>query len=747
MSAVSRRYLFGPYILDPARGILLRHGVRVPLTPRMVDLLAIFVAQPGELFDKDQLIKRVWAGTVVEENNLARQVSSLRKALGETAGSREYIATVPGVGYRFVAPVTVFDESAVAEPSPAPVPGWWRQPVFASIAVLVVVTTVAAIVLDFRARNASDVPSTSRSMSQFTFGGGLQQDPAWSPDGRRLAFASDRQGTMDLWVQTIGAQEPTRLTTSAAREWQPSWSPDGREIAFRSDDAGGGLFVVPAAGGMPRKISDFGDRPQWSPNGDLILFSNAMVRTGARRLFVVSPAGGAAREIASAVVAPLIASGWATSVDATWYPDGKRVSIWGRADGRWTLVTAAVASGFSTSSEIPDAILRTIDESRLRLGRFVWARSARFLYFEGQSGDTRNLWRVSVDPSTLAWTGAPERLTVDIGDESEVALSGDGTRLAFTVRSQRTRVWSLGFNPAIGRIVGRQDPLTASSSGQFDVDTSADGSRLAYRSVRGGRSEMRELSTGDGVDRVLLVSTEWSPSTPRWSSDGRRIAFARPDSASRPTRNVVAVLSSPDSGEQRLTLPNDVVFRPWDWSADGTTILGDCREAPGESMGICATPAPGRASEAARLHLLLRDRTKHLFGPRFSPDQRWISFVAIDVKGSTTSRVYVAPVSGGAWVPVSDGRSFDDKPRWAPDGRSIYFVSDRDGYLNVVGRRFDPAAGVPVGDTFPVTSFNNSRRGLPSNIAQAEFAVARHRLFLPLTETEADIWTLDHVDR
>src|SRR5260221_13362843 len=118
-------------------------------------------------------------------------------------------------------------------------------------------------------------------------------------------------------------------------------------------------------------------------------------------------------------------------------------------------------------------------------------------------------------------------------------------------------------------------------------------------------------------------------------------------------------------------------MRPSDWAADGSTILGDCRAVPGESTGICSIPA-GEAA-GPRLRVLVHDPTKNLFGPRYSPDQRWMSFVAVDVKGSTPARVYVAPVDGGPWIPISDGPSFDDKPRWAPDGRAVYFLSDRNG--------------------------------------------------------------------
>jgi Tol biopolymer transport system component len=721
----------------------------VPLTPRTFELLVALVERAGDVLDKNELIRRVWGATIVEENNLARQISSLRKALGETAGQREYVATVPGVGYRFVAPVVASDEPLPLPPLPPESqtpPTIWMTPRVLAGASLLVLVAVAVGGLLSRTRILNSAPQ--RSMQQFTFGGGLHHDPAWSPDGRAIAFASDRVGVTNIWVQKIDGSEPVRVTTSPDRDSQPDWSPDGRLLTYKSEASGGGIFVVPIEGGQPRRVSSFGDRPRWSPTGDWILFSNATVRTGARRLFVVAAAGGEPREIAADAIRPMIAPTWLHSVDASWYPDGQRISIWGRTDGRWTFVTVPLFGGAPVYSQIPEAVLQEMENTSLTLGKFVWAGSRKFVYFEGQSGDTRNVWRVGIKPASLAWTGAPERLTVDVGQETDIKLSSDGTRLAFTVRNPRTRVWSIPFDSSLGRMTGDADALTASSTGEVGVDTLPDGSRLAYRSLRPGRSEVREFRTSSQEDRILLVSNEWTPSSPRWSTDGRRLAYSRAEaSGARPPRHMVALYTPDEQHEQLLTLPGSSWFRPSDWSRDGATILGDCREAPADVTRVCTIPAPEIASNSTRPITLLRDATRHLYGPRFSPDQRWVSFVAVAATGATTTQLYAAPVDGGPWVPITDGQSFDDKPRWSPDGRAIYFVSDRNGFLNVSGRRFDPSDGRAVGEPFPVTTFNNAGRGLPASISQIEFAVTRKNLFVPLTETDADVWVLDRVDQ
>src|SRR6185295_12233215 len=82
---------------------LLREGEPVPLTPKVFDILVTLVEHGGQVVAKDDLMKRVWPNTFVEEGNLTQNISLLRKALGETAGGVQFIETVPRRGYRFVA--------------------------------------------------------------------------------------------------------------------------------------------------------------------------------------------------------------------------------------------------------------------------------------------------------------------------------------------------------------------------------------------------------------------------------------------------------------------------------------------------------------------------------------------------------------------------------------------------------------------------------------------------------------------
>src|SRR5687767_14343310 len=115
-------YEFGSFRLDPLKRRLSRDGEPLRLTPKAFDLLLVLVEERGRTVEKDELLEKVWAGTVVEENNLNQNITALRKSLGDSRQDSQYIATVPGVGYRFVAEVKKVDaDVSVAAPTPVKV--------------------------------------------------------------------------------------------------------------------------------------------------------------------------------------------------------------------------------------------------------------------------------------------------------------------------------------------------------------------------------------------------------------------------------------------------------------------------------------------------------------------------------------------------------------------------------------------------------------------------------------------------
>ena len=119
-------YAFGPFLLNPVNRLLLREGRRVSLTPKAFDTLLLLVEGRGDLLSKQQLMNALWPDSFVEEANLAQQIATLRKSLGEAPGGPSYIETLPKRGYRFSTPVTIVESESetgkVERPSLAVMP-------------------------------------------------------------------------------------------------------------------------------------------------------------------------------------------------------------------------------------------------------------------------------------------------------------------------------------------------------------------------------------------------------------------------------------------------------------------------------------------------------------------------------------------------------------------------------------------------------------------------------------------------
>lgn len=120
---MQERFAFGPFVLNPEAGTLLRQGVPVPIGYRALLLLTELVRHPGEVLTKTDLMDVAWPGTAVEESNLSVQIGSLRKLLGPTSDGLEWIATIARVGYRFAGEIGKLNDMTVgrnpSEPGPS----------------------------------------------------------------------------------------------------------------------------------------------------------------------------------------------------------------------------------------------------------------------------------------------------------------------------------------------------------------------------------------------------------------------------------------------------------------------------------------------------------------------------------------------------------------------------------------------------------------------------------------------------
>jgi Tol biopolymer transport system component len=355
--------------------------------------------------------------------------------------------------------------------------------------------------------------------TRLTFGPGLQTDPAFSPDGKFIAFASDRAGNFDIWVQALsGGSEPVQVTKSPAHDTQPAWSPDGGTLVFRSERDGGGLFLVPAFGGAERRLTSFGSQPTWSADGSEILFFvgrlplHHLLRNYIR-LNAVSLDGEPPREIVSDFLR-----------DGSWrwvagHPDGRISALGTRRTGEFGFFTVSRREGEVTISKT----LPLGADPGARPFRFQWNADGTMLYLEADTKGTRSLWRVRVDRMTLEWRSA-ERLTTPAGQDVAATLSRDGTRLAFSQQQETSRIWVFPIDTmGLPRVVGEGRPLTEEGAVALTSALSPDGVKLAYELWRPGtdRSELWVLDLNGGARELLAINAKG----PVWSRDGTSVAY------------------------------------------------------------------------------------------------------------------------------------------------------------------------------------------------------------------------------
>jgi DNA-binding winged helix-turn-helix (wHTH) protein/Tol biopolymer transport system component len=272
----AKAYEFGDFRLDPADCILRCGGEPVELTPKAFDLLLLLIENRGTLVAKETIIKRLWPDAVVDEANLANNISLLRKVLGESAN---LIQTVPRRGYRFVGDVRE-EGVAVVEP----VRRSWRP--FA-IATVLIVAALAIGILSGRSIWRRELPQ----FRQVTFRRGLVWGARFAPDAQTIVYSAAYEGKPSELFLTRLDQNVSRplnianahlLALSSRGEMALMTKPN--EMAYVSV---GTLARVPLAGGAPREIATDVQEADWSPDGDRL----ALIHWNGNVIQVEYPAG------------------------------------------------------------------------------------------------------------------------------------------------------------------------------------------------------------------------------------------------------------------------------------------------------------------------------------------------------------------------------------------------------------------------------------------------------------------------
>lgn len=524
MSSPARHiYEFGPFSLDVERRLMLKAAQVVPLTSKAFDTLLALVENHARVVEKEELLRRIWPDAIVEERNLAVNISILRKLLGESPESHEYIVTIPGRGYRFVAPLRQRDSQqaaaqiseaacttprtenaggAATEAHPAIRPGRKWKPV------LLGAGWSAALIAGFALGRYFTVPTPRPPMrfSAITNFSGVEAQPAFSPDGRSVAFASNRGGQFDIWVGLVSGGSLVRITNDPNVEARPRWSPDGSRLLYARLNESGlwDTWIVPALGGSARKLIISAADATWSPDGRSIAYANVI--TGS--IWMCEAGGHDPRPL--------------TSPEAQVRHRQPAFSRNGRSLAFVRLIASGGPYGELAVTEVGSGGWRPLTDEGWFVGSPAWSPDGRFVYFASSRGGTVNIWKVDTKG------GPPEQITVGQGADADLDVSADGRRIVFS--SYRSNVNLEEIVLGGGGPVRRWLTEDATHSELAPV-YSRDGKHIAYfTNRRGAESEGIWVVESDGSKPIQLIQDERLNVYPRWSGDGSSLVYS-----SRPT--------------------------------------------------------------------------------------------------------------------------------------------------------------------------------------------------------------------
>ncbi len=514
------------------------------------------------------------------------------------------------------------------------------------LVVIFLLTFLSIIYLLIRSRDDKGFQITHTS--PLTTAPGLEQDPTWSPEGTRIAYTSDESGNMDVWIQQVTAGQKVNLTKDyGGYDGKPAWSPDGEWIVFVSERNGGGLFKIPALGGIPKRVVSLSFAPSlsyigaippvcWSPEGTNLAFAVA------GSLYTIPASGGTPTSVTLPPTGLTV--GYS---EPAWSPDGKRIACTG-------LVAVGVSTSQIWSVKRDGTDPLSVTEGKNFDHNPVWSSDGRKLFFISDRGGSRDVWWLPVD-SRGKPTGPALPLTAGVG-VGAIALSKDGKKLAYTKIVERSNIWSI---PIVSDGMLTLDDALAVTSENHLIDLisfSPDGKWIAFDSNRSGNQDIW-IMRKDGSELRQLTTNAAHDWVGSWSPDGNQIAF---QSFRRGNRDLY-VMPVAGGAETPLTSHPAEDFIPV-WSPDGEKIAFASNRSGNMDMWVM-TSGGGEPRQ-----LTFHEAQDFLLC--WSPDGKQLVFGS---KRTGNCELFLIPVEGGNPVQLTHGAWSDIYPFfWSADGQTIY---------------------------------------------------------------------------
>jgi len=565
---------------------------------------------------------------------------------------------------------------------------------------------ILAILAYFNLQPKDTVPHF-RNPKRITSALGLEDHPTWSPEGGRLAYDSNQSGNRDIWVTQVTGGLPVNLTADhLGTDMSPSWSPDGSQIAFWSDRDGGGIFVMSALGGIPRKIisvmsspTGFFGYPQWSKDG--IKLACIVRDTAGFSVEIVSLSTRSSQRLPLPGTQP-------NRGDLNWSPDNRAFAY---MDWYYKGVVGPVRV-----MRLADGKSILVSDSLSIAQNPFWSPDGRFLNYLSEGDIWQQRLRTDFVPE-----GPPQRLTTGIGMDrgigSAAAFSPDGKKLAYSKGRSAGNLWSV---PVPGPL---DQPKTWADARQltFDqsmiayVDLSPDRQRLLFDSRRTGNWDLWMMSLlGDTLQQ--LTTDPAMDLHGMWSPNGQEIAFHSARSGNRD------IWVMPTSGGRARQLTQHEAEDMWpQWSPDGREIaFGSHRSGNWDVWIIRSTGGEARQVTSHS------SRDRH---PQWSPDGKWLVFDS--QRESDFPRLWRVPAEGGQ--PELLTEEHGQMPHWSRQSNRLYFKRNIEGTLTLWELSLENGRERQVLDL----------KSRPGMLHPNTLATDGKRLFFTWEEYVGDIWVMD----
>ena len=695
-----RCFGFGGFRLYPQQRLLEREGTRVPLTPRVFDLLLVLVEHAGDAVSKEDILTAVWPGSYVEEGNINRAISTLRKYLGKQANGGDFIETVSKLGYRFVAEVFLLEDDdeerqihSLRRQTGKSEPRTVRTIRTKQLAAFLVVVIVALGFVSWRLlRPAGKAASELNELlepQRLTNSIENEQAAGWTNDGK-IAYVrwKDEKTAESYFMNADGSAAQKASGISELR--QGFWSPDGNNVVFWKYGDDSGSYLAKADGSDATKLPLSAENICWSADSTKFAFqsnpSNAQ-RQADYEIFVYA--------LATRKVVQLTKNS-SFDGDPGWSPNGRQIVFDSDREGNFEI--------YSMNADGGEPKRLTTNSGHDSFPKFS-PDGTQILFNSNMDSETTDIYLMNSD-------GAGVRRLTD-WKSNELTRNGwspDGTKIAFNSdRDGNDDIYIMSVEAFRPKLIAADEKANLQTP-----MVSPDGKSIVYSAeLEDKTGELRLIDIDSNRERVLL-KTSSSSNYPRWSPDGRWIAFHQEVDGkwdvfkfNTSTNEVVNLTNNPASDSVPTWSPDGewIYFRSnrngdtqiseiFRMNADGTGqtplpvakgFLGWCASSPN---GVDIVFAGDRENDPGRMfdlyvsritdgkERLLAARTGNEIQPTYSFDGGKVAFVA---SSDGNPEIYSVNSDGTGALRLTRNAASDISPTFAPDGKRLFFASNRSG--------------------------------------------------------------------